>query len=84
MAGPLEKVIQNNTKRLEGLLDKARQIDSGDYSELEKDQARFFVARQTCRLLKVCAPIKDRIPDYDTLVEIFCGTALEVLSGSEE
>lgn len=78
--GPLGKVIEGQRKRLDKLIDDYYKLDNSErYDEKVKDDYRRRIAASTCDLLKSSQPIKDRIPEYDKLVDLFCNSLPSVL-----
>jgi hypothetical protein len=70
---PLGRVVKGQKDRLDKHINDYHAIDADPkYDEIEKDKYRRRVAAQACDLLKQSQPIKDQIPDYNTLVEFFC------------
>jgi hypothetical protein len=66
-------VTDNERKKLNELIARYYEVDkfvSG--AEGAKKELRYEILVQTCSTLNGAAPIRDRIPDYDKLVELFC------------
>ena len=71
--GPLGTVVEGETKKLDGLIkDYYAKDQDPRYGALEKDEYRQKLAAQICRLLEKLGTIKDKIPYYDVLRELFC------------
>lgn len=75
-ASPLiGRVVKGESDKLLSLIKKFYAIDSDDkYHDIEKDAYRKKIAAQICAILTAIDPIKDQIPDYDNLVELFCNS----------
>lgn len=70
---PLEYVTDNERKKLDELIARYYEVDKFvPGAEDMKKELRDKILVQTCSTLNGAAPIRDRIPDYDKLVELFC------------
>jgi hypothetical protein len=78
---PLDMVIAQENKRLHNSIEEYYAMDDDSrYDEIEKDKYRRRIAARTCALLKSASPIKEKIPDYDKLVALFCASIPEALA----
>ena len=72
---PLDAIIEGEQKRLRRLIDEYNEIDDDEkYGELEKDKYRLMLAARACALLRAVDPVKDRIPEYEKLIAMFCSS----------
>lgn len=66
-------VVKGESDKLKNLINKYYAIDHDNrYDDVQKDAYRKRIAAQVCSVLTALDPIKDQIPDYNDLVELFC------------
>jgi len=71
----LVKLITNEQKRLEELIDKYYKID-GDKTAgaIDKKEAKIRVSAKICELLTGIDPIKNSIEGYQIIKELYCSS----------
>jgi hypothetical protein len=78
---PLDIIIDQENKKLLNAIEEYYAMDNDSrYDEIEKDKYRRRIAARTCALLKAASPIREKIPDYDKLVDLFCTSFPEALA----
>ncbi len=74
--GLLASLIEGQVRRLQGLVGEFASKDSDPrFDNIEKTAFRRRVAAQAKELLTACAPIKDQLPNYDSLLSFFDAAA---------
>jgi hypothetical protein len=69
----LGKHLAAQLRRLEFAVTNYSKYDETDeFTELEKSAHRKRMAALTCKILQEARPLKDRIPEYEKLVDVFC------------
>lgn len=74
--GPLATLIEGQAKRLQGLVDDFISKDADPrFDNIEKGAFRKRIAAQAKELLATCAPIKDQLTAYNSLLAFFDAAA---------